>query len=250
MREIDNYLMHYGVKGMKWGVRKAIEDDGSLSRVGKERSYTDDESKAMFKNERLRDGEIKEATKFLGKQYSVCAKDYAKYEDSMHSDLKKMASDEQFINSVKQELYKKFGEDVDPYNNDAAWHTISDRIVGNVSKETKSSYDKFDQDVVTFFDNMDNIVNDVVGKYGNEKVKTSMFTKVKYKDIVDGTIYGMSEFNDPDERYAYHRAMVKQYHYKDHDLYASMINWGDYDSGSDVRGKIEQSIYQDQKRKR
>ena len=35
MREIDNYLIHYGVKGMKWGVRKFENEDGSLTRTGR-----------------------------------------------------------------------------------------------------------------------------------------------------------------------------------------------------------------------
>lgn len=31
----DDYLMHYGVKGMKWGVRHDRNPDGSLTRYGK-----------------------------------------------------------------------------------------------------------------------------------------------------------------------------------------------------------------------
>lgn len=37
----DDYLMHYGVKGMKWGVRRFQNKDGSLTEEGAER-YRDD----------------------------------------------------------------------------------------------------------------------------------------------------------------------------------------------------------------
>lgn len=33
----DDYLMHYGVKGMKWGVRRYRNEDGSYTEEGKKR---------------------------------------------------------------------------------------------------------------------------------------------------------------------------------------------------------------------
>ena len=33
----DDYLMHYGVKGMKWGVRRYVNEDGSYTEAGKKR---------------------------------------------------------------------------------------------------------------------------------------------------------------------------------------------------------------------
>ena len=33
----NNYLVHYGIKGMRWGVRRFQNEDGSLTRAGKRR---------------------------------------------------------------------------------------------------------------------------------------------------------------------------------------------------------------------
>lgn len=37
MKKNDDYLMHYGVQGMKWGVRNFIDENGHLTQAGKER---------------------------------------------------------------------------------------------------------------------------------------------------------------------------------------------------------------------
>ena len=47
----QNELTHHGIKGMKWGVRRFQNKDGSLTPDGKERYYIDNDSgKAINKN--------------------------------------------------------------------------------------------------------------------------------------------------------------------------------------------------------
>lgn len=44
----NGFIMHYGVEGMKWGVRRYQNEDGTLTPLGKEHYYSDSDRKAMF----------------------------------------------------------------------------------------------------------------------------------------------------------------------------------------------------------
>ena len=45
----DEYLMHYGIKGMKWGVRRYQKKDGTLTSQGKKQHGEDDSSESKKK---------------------------------------------------------------------------------------------------------------------------------------------------------------------------------------------------------
>ena len=45
----DDFLMHHGIKGQKWGIRRYQNEDGSLTAAGKERYVTGDVHK-RFRN--------------------------------------------------------------------------------------------------------------------------------------------------------------------------------------------------------
>ena len=54
----EDELYHYGIKGMKWGVRKYQNEDGSLTSAGKSRYATVADAKehileTLMKNNRL-----------------------------------------------------------------------------------------------------------------------------------------------------------------------------------------------------
>ena len=45
----DEYLMHYGIKGMKWGIRRYQKKDGTLTSQGKKQHGEDDSSESKKK---------------------------------------------------------------------------------------------------------------------------------------------------------------------------------------------------------
>ncbi len=75
----SDYLMHYGIKGQKWGVRRFQNDDGSLTNQGKKRYGVGDGRESAAKRMFRKAGNSAKAT--ASKAYSF-AKDVVK--DRVH----------------------------------------------------------------------------------------------------------------------------------------------------------------------
>lgn len=61
---MDNYIVHYGIFGMKWGIRRYQNKDGSLTPAGKKRlEKLDKEREALIGNQSSKDSSSSSSTK-------------------------------------------------------------------------------------------------------------------------------------------------------------------------------------------
>lgn len=105
-----NELYHYGVKGMKWGVRRYHNKDGSLTPAGKKLYYNDDGSptsaglsainrhKINIRDQRemqkkLHDSKNKKENEFTNRQYLLTSEKATKGEEYIKQLKKKYLRD-------------------------------------------------------------------------------------------------------------------------------------------------------------
>lgn len=191
----ENELYHYGVKGMKWGVRRYRNEDGSLTPAGKKREqkrtfkevkkygrYTSDHKKALRSKSADLQKAIDEAAPYIEKLVKSQNKTGMlwterdnKYDDlhyKYYSDYKKKHADpnsdeiaERYAdNRAKQEIDKLYGK----------------RIDEQTSKNKKYS-EEYRQYVKT-------VTADILGEYGDVKVRKGS-NRNSAADALDDIIY-------------------------------------------------------------
>ena len=101
MNYTNTYLQHHGVKGMKWGVRRYENEDGTLTAAGRKRYYA-------TRNDNPRIGRLNRRGYRYNKQLR---KDFDKYTDTVKSrvykdaEFKKAMNDYKSLNKKNSEFY-------------------------------------------------------------------------------------------------------------------------------------------------
>lgn len=79
-----NYLCHYGIKGMKWGIRRYQNPDGSLTSAGKAKYGTKSNLKKHIKGEISKQKELQEEGMVAQKTYDKARKRLTKAENKYY----------------------------------------------------------------------------------------------------------------------------------------------------------------------
>lgn len=70
MTDVDNFLAHYGVKGMKWGVRKGVVNP-RMQRTKKEQRVRSARKTALRRRQTLKDKDLDKLVERLQKEKKV-----------------------------------------------------------------------------------------------------------------------------------------------------------------------------------
>lgn len=192
----ENELYHWGIKGMKWGVRRYQNSDGSLTAAGRKR-YTD------------KDGNLNAAGK---KKFgnSVKTKTESEAETPKRKSVKDMTDDElnkAVIRARQEDEYNRLRPEPKPEVKNATAKAFAKRLVNEVA-------------VPALINSGKNALQKALDKQANELLKDKVdpnskealqktYDKLKLKNDIEKLKTGRSSMEDLAKEYALRKNLMR-----------------------------------------
>lgn len=175
----DGELYHYGVKGMKWGVRRYRNSDGTLTPAGKRRVFKDLKKSAKKPEHRLGGavGKVSSITSAADRMYdSVITKDKAANQ----------------ISRVSRAHEEKDRRDYEAYRKKNGGNISS----AEMQKISKANRVRFDNDYRTaeqeykkasaeYKKAIDKVIDEYLGSYGDRSIKNYNGNVTSARDFLE-----------------------------------------------------------------
>lgn len=183
----QDYLMHYGVKGMKWGVRRYQNADGSLTSAGQRRLYKrvkrakSDNKRRELIRQHLNSEYANDRNKAL-QDFRNQVKKTADYDVKMDIEVDKLA--DKMTKPIYEKELKKWKESIgepSEKDKDKLYEAIKyDNVYWKAEKQIKDKNPQYrnnekQQDALwkEYTKKNKKVVDSIVGKYGEKKVTDS-----------------------------------------------------------------------------